>query len=157
MQSRWKCARRRWGCWSRPEGARPTTVLRPSLKDIAQPFLSLRVPLISFPMKELRALLITLISSASTDLSLRNEIFLFPNPARDRIGIRRYGQSLPERLQLYNTTGQWLQSIALEAKVTAVDAWALPAGCIGCARRPAWRCQLRLCNKEPYRPTTTRL
>lgn len=71
---------------------------------------------------------VVLISSGSTSLFRSDEISLFPNPVRDRIWIRSYRQSLPQRLQLYNATGQWLRTIALDAEVTSVDVNALPAG-----------------------------
>jgi uncharacterized repeat protein (TIGR01451 family) len=71
---------------------------------------------------------LTLISTSSASSSLRKEIYLYPNPARERVWIRSYGMPLPQQLKLYSGAGQLLHTMALNAKVMSWDTATLPAG-----------------------------
>ncbi|MBV6655966.1 MAG: VCBS repeat-containing protein, partial [Mameliella sp.] len=71
---------------------------------------------------------ITLISTSSIDLSFSKAIFVHPNPASEQVWIRSVSASVPQRLQLYNSTGQLIQTLTLNGKVMSVDVSGLATG-----------------------------
>lgn len=70
---------------------------------------------------------VQIVGTGTEDFSLQLKIELYPNPARDILNVELRGQQLPERIFIYNSSGERVYEFTVSEKME-IDLRTLPSG-----------------------------